>query len=83
MCGWARAATVSISPRNRSAPTAMAPEHLDGNRAAVLQVPGEENERHPSLAQLPFDRVALGEGSLEADEEVCHVGVALETQRAP
>ena len=61
----------------------LGPEHLDGNRAAVLQVPGEENERHPSLAQLPFDRVALGEGSLEADEEVCHVGVALETQRAP
>jgi len=58
------------------------PEHLDGNGAAVLQVLGEEDDRHPSLAQLPFDRVAVGEGGLETDEEVYHVGFALETQRA-
>src|SRR2546422_1951369 len=50
------------------------PEHLDGNSAAVLQVLGEEHDRHPALAQLPFDRVALGKGGLETDEEVYHVG---------
>jgi len=50
------------------------PEHLDGDRAAVLQVLGEEDDRHPALAQLPFDRVALGEGGPETDEEVYHVG---------
>src|SRR2546430_14837001 len=50
------------------------PQHLDGDRAAVLQVPGEEDDRRPTLAQLPFDRVALGEGGLETEGEVYHVG---------
>src|SRR5439155_21180408 len=49
------------------------PEHLDGDRPAVLQVLGEEDHRHAALAQLPFDRVALDECGLDADEEVGHV----------
>src|SRR5437764_2699987 len=51
----------------------LGPEHFDGNGAAVLQVPGEEDDRHPSLAELPFDCVALGDGGLEVEEDVGHV----------
>src|SRR2546422_9299841 len=59
------------------------PEHLDGNSAAVLQVLGEEHDRHPALAQLPFDRVALGKGGLETDEEGYHVGARWGTRALP
>src|SRR2546430_3712819 len=57
-------------PRSTLFPYTTLFRSLDGNSAAVLQILGEEDDRHPSLAQLPFDCVALGEGGLEADEEI-------------
>jgi len=45
--------------------------------------PGRGRTTPSPLAQLPFDCVALDEGGLEADEEVSHVGVALETSALP
>src|SRR2546430_7144070 len=61
-------------PRSTLFPYTTLFRSLDGNSAAVLQILGEEDDRHPSLAQLPFDRVALDEGGLETDEEIGHVG---------
>lgn len=41
-------------------------EHLDGDQTVVLQVPGEEDDRHPPAADLVLDLVAAGEAGLEA-----------------
>ena len=39
-------------------------EHLDGDAAVVLQVLGEKDDRHPALAELALDAVAVAERRL-------------------
>ncbi len=53
-------------------------EDLDRNLTAVLQVFGEVHRRHPTATQLTLDLVAVGEGSLEAIQDVGHAGLLLE-----
>ena len=45
-------------------------EQLDGDGAAVLQVLGEEDDRHPAVAELPLDPVSIAERRPELLEEV-------------
>ena len=47
-------------------------EDLDGNRALVLEVMGEVDPCHPTLAQLPLESVAGSESRLETVERVGH-----------
>ena len=39
----------------------LGPEHLERHLALVLEIVGQIDRRHPSLAQLPLDAVAIGE----------------------
>ena len=69
MWGCCRLAVTLISPRNRSPPSTaeqLGVEDLDGDPAAVLEVLGEINRRHASLADLPLEAVAVGQGAGEA-----------------
>ena len=47
-------------------------EHLQGDRAIVLEVVGEIDHGHPALAQLPLEPIAGGECITEAPEQVSH-----------
>jgi hypothetical protein len=38
------------------------PEDLDGDSAAVFEVLGQVNRRHPALTQLPLQPVPAAEG---------------------
>jgi len=40
---------------------ALRPDDLDGDVPAVLQVPGQEDDRHPPGAKLPFHGIAAGQ----------------------
>ncbi len=47
-------------------------KHLHGNRALVLQVVGQEDFRHSSLAQFPLDLVARRQRLAQAFKEPRH-----------
>src|SRR5439155_27252232 len=47
-------------------------QHLDGDPAMMLEVLSEIDRRHPPAAELTLDRVAGGEGGLQAGEKVGH-----------
>ena len=40
-------------------------EHLEGDRAVVLEVLGQVDRRHAAAAELALERVAIGERRLE------------------
>ena len=40
-------------------------QHLERDRAVVLPVAGEIDRRHPAVAELALDRVAVGERCFE------------------
>ena len=66
---------VLISARKRSAPSdggQLGLEHLDGDLAVVLEVVGEIDRGHAALAQLALDPVGIGQGGLQATEEIGH-----------
>ena len=42
------------------------PQHFEGDLAVVAEVPGQEDQRHPALAELAFEGVAAGEAAIEA-----------------
>ena len=48
-------------------------EHLDGDRPLVLDVPGEEDGRHPALARLALHGVAIAQGGSESVDRFGHV----------
>ncbi|HZI21522.1 MAG TPA: hypothetical protein VFD76_03370 [Gemmatimonadales bacterium] len=50
----------------------LGPEHFERDAAAVLQVGGEVNRRHPAMSELALDPVTPGEGGLEADRQIGH-----------
>ena len=39
-------------------------QHLEGDLAGMLEVPGEIDGRHPAPTELALDRVALRDGDL-------------------
>ena len=45
-------------------------QDLDRDLAVVLQVLGEEDGRHPAAAELGFDGIPVGEGGLQALEQI-------------
>ena len=47
-------------------------QHLHGDVTVVLEIPGEVHGRHPTGAELTFNGVLLGEGSLETLPHVGH-----------
>ncbi len=47
-------------------------QDLDGDLPAVLTVSSEIDRRHAAAAELPLDRVPIGQGGPEALEEVDH-----------
>jgi hypothetical protein len=47
-------------------------EDLYGYAAAVPEVLGEVDRRHPATAELARDRVALRKGRLEAVKQISH-----------
>ena len=51
----------------------LVPQHLDGDRATVLEIPGQVDCRHAPATKLALDRVAAGEGRLESFEELWQV----------
>src|SRR3990170_7456179 len=53
-------------------------EDLECDSALVLEVLSEINGRHPARPEFPLDRVAIGEGGLEAIERFRH-GPKLQT----
>ena len=46
------------------------PQHLEGNRAVVLEIPGEIHHRHPPATEFPLDGVVVGEDLLEVLQEI-------------
>ena len=75
MCGCCSCAAILISRRNRSAPERrgqFGAQHLDRDLAAMLEVFGEVDRRHPTRAELALERVAVGEGGLERVERRAH-----------
>ena len=50
-------------------------EHLERDRAGVLQVLGEVDDRHAALAELPLDGVAVLQRSVQARDGIGHRGV--------
>ena len=50
----------------------LGPEHLDGDLAVVLEVVGQVDGGHAALAQLALDLVGIGQGGLQATEEIGH-----------
>ena len=52
-------------------------EHLDRDLAAVLQVLGEVHRRHPALAELALDAIAVRQGRGETRDTLRHVGSPL------
>ena len=50
----------------------LGPEHLDGDLAVVLAVVGQVDGGHAALAQLALDLVGIGQGGLQATEEIGH-----------
>ena len=74
---WSRAA-IRISRWNRSGPSEAAElgvEHLERDRAVVLEVARQEDRRHPAAAELALERVVGAEPGLELGAEVGHHGV--------
>src|SRR5439155_12819655 len=49
-------------------------QHLERDRAAVLEVAGEIHGGHAALAELPLDQVSVGQGSLQRDGRAGHPG---------
>src|SRR2546430_16344938 len=47
-------------------------EHLDRDGAAVLQVLGQIDRRRAPVAQLPVDRVPIGQGGLQTRQNLEH-----------
>src|SRR2546425_8292834 len=52
-------------------------QHLDRHRATVLQVLSEVDRRHPATAEFALDRVATGDGGLQAGDRVGHHEILL------
>src|SRR5439155_4402671 len=48
-------------------------EHLDRDAAAVFQVLGQVDRRGAPVAELPVDRVTIGQGGLQTRENLSHV----------
>ncbi len=55
----------------------LGPQHLHRDLAVKLEVFGQVHRRHTPSADLPLDGVAVGEGGLEAIEEIWHCVLAL------
>ena len=45
-------------------------QDLDGHLPLVSEVPGQVHHRHPTPVQLRFDFIAIGQGVLQAGEEI-------------
>src|SRR2546425_7508896 len=52
-------------------------QHLDRHRATVVQVLREVDRRHPATAEFALDRVATGDGGLQAGDRVGHHEILL------
>jgi hypothetical protein len=48
----------------------LGPQDLDRDLSAVLEILGEVHGRHATLAELPLDRIAVGEGGGESGMRV-------------
>ena len=48
------------------------PQHPERNRTIVSEVTGEVDYRHPTATQLLLDRIAVGNGSLQAVQRIGH-----------
>ena len=73
MWGCWRRAAVSISRRNRSAPSAAAElgtQHLERDLAVVLRSCGQVHRGHPALAELALDPVAVSQCRLQTIEKL-------------
>jgi hypothetical protein len=51
-------------------------QHLEGDRALVLEVPGEIHRSHAAPAELALDRVAVGQGGLETVQRFVQKGLS-------
>src|ERR1041384_5755826 len=60
----------------------LGPQDLDRHRAVMLQVVGEEDERHAAAAQFPVDLVTVGQGGTQGVEYVRHGYAALSARSA-
>jgi hypothetical protein len=59
----------ALGPQGRGQ---LRPQHLDRDRAVMLLVLGEIDRGHPTAADLPLDRVAVGEGLRDAFQQIGH-----------
>ena len=53
-------------------------QHLERDRAVVLEVAGEEDGRHPAAAELALEGVAGAQAFLELSPQVGHARAGLE-----
>lgn len=47
-------------------------EDLDGNGSLMLAIGSQIDGGHASAAELPLDRVSIGEAVAEAGQRICH-----------
>ena len=52
-------------------------QDLEGDGAVVLEVLGQIDRGHPAAAEFALDRVAAGEGGLQAREDLVHLELSL------
>jgi hypothetical protein len=50
----------------------LGPQHLDRDLPVVLQVLGQIHRRHPTLAEVTFEAIAVGQGGGEAARDLGH-----------
>ena len=78
MCGCCRFAVVLISARKRSAPDhrgQLGLQDLERDLPLVLEVVGEVDGGHATLAEFVFDQVAALEGRIQAGDRIRHGGL--------
>ena len=81
---WRRAAS-RISRWKRSGPSdcgQLGVEHLEGDRAVVLEVAGEEDRGHAAAAELAEESVLASESGFELRAQVGHGGPGCGVGRA-
>ena len=80
MAELCRRADLGEKPLGGEGRRELAFEHFDGDRPVVLEIVGEIHTRHPALADLSLDAIALGEfsgklaGSRFHGAKVSHIG---------
>jgi len=67
-----READLSQKPLGAEHGGKLGPQHLERDRAVVLEISGEVDRGHAAAAKLALDRVAVGERCLQTENRIDH-----------